>query len=246
MMAEEEGAQTRQKSDSYPSPRSHPSPSIKTLDTSTQEHRKEEEQGHDKKSRLSTKNGEISASTLTNPLPSDDRDSLIHQQNDLRLSPQVGEHWQQREQGRNELPLTQHKEQQQDARQSSVVATVPAVVTATHPKLNAQPNSVALPMNAYFSQSTSSPGSQMAVSPSSQSTTFRYPLTSHSADERIIAGGRNRKEVKRRTKTGCLTCRKRRIKVIKFSYLVLTLVDNLFYLPRNAPIIHMQRAWPNN
>lgn len=245
-MAEEEGAQTRQKSDSYPSPRSHPSPSIEILDTSTQEQGKEDEQDHDKKSRLSTQNTEISASTLTNPLPSDNRASLNHQQNGLHLSPQVGEHRQQLEQGRHELPQTQHKEQQQDARQSPVVATVPAVVTATQPKLNTQPNSVALPMNAYFSQSTASPGSQMAVSPSSQSTTLRYPLTSHSADERIIAGGRNRKEVKRRTKTGCLTCRKRRIKVIKFSYLVLTLANNLFYLSRNAPIIHMQRAWPNN
>ncbi len=34
-----------------------------------------------------------------------------------------------------------------------------------------------------------------------------------SGSYRLISGGRPKKEVKRRTKTGCLTCRKRRIKV---------------------------------
>lgn len=34
-----------------------------------------------------------------------------------------------------------------------------------------------------------------------------------SESHRIMSGGRHKKEVKRRTKTGCLTCRKRRIKV---------------------------------
>ena len=33
------------------------------------------------------------------------------------------------------------------------------------------------------------------------------------ADSRIMSGGRHKREIKRRTKTGCLTCRKRRIKV---------------------------------
>jgi len=32
-------------------------------------------------------------------------------------------------------------------------------------------------------------------------------------DARQMSGGRHKKEIKRRTKTGCLTCRKRRIKV---------------------------------
>lgn len=32
-------------------------------------------------------------------------------------------------------------------------------------------------------------------------------------DQRQMSGGRHKKEIKRRTKTGCLTCRKRRIKV---------------------------------
>lgn len=39
---------------------------------------------------------------------------------------------------------------------------------------------------------------------------MRYQLPN---DSRIMSGGRHKKEIKRRTKTGCLTCRKRRIKV---------------------------------
>lgn len=34
-----------------------------------------------------------------------------------------------------------------------------------------------------------------------------------SGSHRLLSGGRHKKEVKRRTKTGCLTCRRRRIKV---------------------------------
>jgi hypothetical protein len=34
-----------------------------------------------------------------------------------------------------------------------------------------------------------------------------------SESHRLLSGGRHKKEVKRRTKTGCLTCRRRRIKV---------------------------------
>ena len=45
-------------------------------------------------------------------------------------------------------------------------------------------------------------------SPLNQS--MRYPIPN---DGRIMSGGRHKKEIKRRTKTGCLTCRKRRIKV---------------------------------
>ena len=40
---------------------------------------------------------------------------------------------------------------------------------------------------------------------------MRYPIPP--ADSRLMSGGRHKKEIKRRTKTGCLTCRKRRIKV---------------------------------
>lgn len=43
---------------------------------------------------------------------------------------------------------------------------------------------------------------------------IRYPLPPN-PDGRIMSGGRHKKEIKRRTKTGCLTCRKRRIKVCR-------------------------------
>jgi len=41
---------------------------------------------------------------------------------------------------------------------------------------------------------------------------MRYQLPPQ-GDARVLSGGRHKKEIKRRTKTGCLTCRKRRIKV---------------------------------
>jgi len=54
----------------------------------------------------------------------------------------------------------------------------------------------------------------------------RYPLPPGVAmDGKIMSGGRHKKEIKRRTKTGCLTCRKRRIKVRTRLLAVVTLVD---------------------
>jgi hypothetical protein len=41
----------------------------------------------------------------------------------------------------------------------------------------------------------------------------RFPIAPTSDPNSIISGGRHKKEVKKRTKTGCMTCRKRRIKV---------------------------------
>lgn len=40
-----------------------------------------------------------------------------------------------------------------------------------------------------------------------------HPSIATSASHRLISAGRNKREVRRRTKTGCRTCRKRRIKV---------------------------------
>ncbi|KAI9932958.1 hypothetical protein MW887_009210 [Aspergillus wentii] len=48
---------------------------------------------------------------------------------------------------------------------------------------------------------------QMGMSPNAQ---MRYQLPGD--PNKMLSGGRHKKEVKRRTKTGCLTCRKRRIK----------------------------------
>lgn len=44
--------------------------------------------------------------------------------------------------------------------------------------------------------------------PTGQNLRYALPVT----DSRQMSGGRHKKEIKRRTKTGCLTCRKRRIK----------------------------------
>jgi len=41
----------------------------------------------------------------------------------------------------------------------------------------------------------------------------RFPIASTPDPNSIISSGRHKKEVKKRTKTGCMTCRKRRIKV---------------------------------
>ncbi|KAF2094658.1 hypothetical protein NA57DRAFT_79836 [Rhizodiscina lignyota] len=52
----------------------------------------------------------------------------------------------------------------------------------------------------------------MGITSSPQPLGMRYPLPAQGQDQRIMSGGRHKKEIKRRTKTGCLTCRKRRIK----------------------------------
>lgn len=49
---------------------------------------------------------------------------------------------------------------------------------------------------------------QMGVPPNAQ---MRYQIPGDPS--KMLSGARHKKEVKRRTKTGCLTCRKRRIKV---------------------------------
>lgn len=54
------------------------------------------------------------------------------------------------------------------------------------------------------------PGQPMPMG--SQHLAMRYQLPPQ-PEQRILSGGRHKKEIKRRTKTGCLTCRKRRIKV---------------------------------
>jgi hypothetical protein len=56
------------------------------------------------------------------------------------------------------------------------------------------------------------PGQPMMANMGPQFNAMRYQLPPQ-ADQRVLSGGRHKKEIKRRTKTGCLTCRKRRIKV---------------------------------
>ena len=74
------------------------------------------------------------------------------------------------------------------------------------------PPALAPPMNhQYYPGHTLPPPQHMHVT-SDPNQPMRYPLPPP-ADGRIMSGGRHKKEIKRRTKTGCLTCRKRRIKV---------------------------------
>lgn len=58
------------------------------------------------------------------------------------------------------------------------------------------------------------PNQQMMgnMGPAQYNAAMRYQLPPQH-DQRVLSGGRHKKEIKRRTKTGCLTCRKRRIKV---------------------------------
>jgi hypothetical protein len=60
------------------------------------------------------------------------------------------------------------------------------------------------------------PGQQQMMTnlgPAQFNAAMRYQLPPHHDNQRVLSGGRHKKEIKRRTKTGCLTCRKRRIKV---------------------------------
>lgn len=54
------------------------------------------------------------------------------------------------------------------------------------------------------------------VSPSGMNSNPQMPYSLPGDASKMLSGGRHKKEVKRRTKTGCLTCRKRRIKVCWF------------------------------
>ncbi|KAF2196101.1 hypothetical protein GQ43DRAFT_384040 [Delitschia confertaspora ATCC 74209] len=55
------------------------------------------------------------------------------------------------------------------------------------------------------------PPMNMTSSPHNPNMAMRYQLPPNQ-EPRMMSGGRHKKEIKRRTKTGCLTCRKRRIK----------------------------------
>ncbi|KAI9735246.1 MAG: hypothetical protein M1834_001836 [Cirrosporium novae-zelandiae] len=63
-------------------------------------------------------------------------------------------------------------------------------------------------MGPYYPQP---PGQNMPQMSVTSNQPMRYALPA-APDARIMSGGRHKKEIKRRTKTGCLTCRKRRIK----------------------------------
>ncbi len=97
--------------------------------------------------------------------------------------------------GREQQPSQQQQQQQQQGGQAPVGSALPP------------------PMAQYYhnqGQSLPPPPQHMNVT-SDPNQPLRYPLPP--TEGRIMSGGRHKKEIKRRTKTGCLTCRKRRIKV---------------------------------
>jgi hypothetical protein len=58
------------------------------------------------------------------------------------------------------------------------------------------------------------PPTMPSNAPNGHNGIMRYPIPPQAPmDVRQMSGGRHKKEIKRRTKSGCLTCRKRRIKV---------------------------------
>lgn len=71
------------------------------------------------------------------------------------------------------------------------------------------------PNGYYQHDGQPSPYPQQPMHMAQHSQYLGYPQAAQGQDQRMLSGTRHKKEIKRRTKTGCLTCRKRRIKVSK-------------------------------
>lgn len=95
-------------------------------------------------------------------------------------------------------PVQQTQQQHQQPQHSHVAMTIPHAVAP-------------VPGNIGYYQQPAPLGSNSAYGLTPDAMGHRYPLPP--SDPRgVLAGARHKKEIKRRTKTGCLTCRKRRIK----------------------------------
>jgi len=106
------------------------------------------------------------------------------------------------------LPSIQHFE-------GAAVQAQPQYVPAAHmngapPMMHAphyNPNMIQYPPQPM-------PPTMPSNAPNGHNAMMRYPIPPQAPmDSRNMSGGKHRKEIKRRTKSGCLTCRKRRIKV---------------------------------
>jgi hypothetical protein len=106
------------------------------------------------------------------------------------------------------LPSIQHFE-------GAAVQAQPQYVPAAH--MNGAPPMMHAPQynpNMVQYPSQPMPPTMPSNAPNGHSTMMRYPIPPQAPmDSRNMSGGKHRKEIKRRTKSGCLTCRKRRIKV---------------------------------
>ncbi|OBT88261.1 hypothetical protein VE02_02759 [Pseudogymnoascus sp. 03VT05] len=105
---------------------------------------------------------------------------------------------QQQQQQQMQQQVQQQQQQQQQHPQHMGSQLPPPVAQMGGPYYH---NNQTLPHPSHqYSNVTSDPTGQ----------NMRYALPG--PDNRVMSGGRHKKEIKRRTKTGCLTCRKRRIK----------------------------------
>lgn len=106
------------------------------------------------------------------------------------------------------LPSIQHFE-------GAAVQAQPHYVPAAH--MNGAPPMMHAPQyNPNMAQYPTQPmpPTMPSNAPNGHGTMMRYPIPPQAPmDARNMSGGKHRKEIKRRTKSGCLTCRKRRIKV---------------------------------
>ncbi|KXT07386.1 hypothetical protein AC578_533 [Pseudocercospora eumusae] len=109
------------------------------------------------------------------------------------------------------LPPIHHFPPQQPAMQSQSQPpsyTAPPPPPPPPPQQHPQP----YPPPQYQYQNGLPHAMQPGVAGNGQNGLMRIPLPHAQLDSRHMSGGRHKKEIKRRTKTGCLTCRKRRIK----------------------------------
>ncbi|KAF4633816.1 hypothetical protein G7Y89_g4296 [Cudoniella acicularis] len=90
-------------------------------------------------------------------------------------------------------------QQQQQAHQHQMASGLPPVAPMGGPYYHNQGQTLPHPSHQY---------PNVTSDPTGQNMRYALPVT----DARVMSGGRHKKEIKRRTKTGCLTCRKRRIK----------------------------------
>lgn len=82
-----------------------------------------------------------------------------------------------------------------------------------------QPSSLQTPHHVYFGPPPPPPPITHITSSSHQPLRYALPQVPVPPEQRVMSGGRHKKEIKRRTKTGCLTCRKRRIKVSSYLFI---------------------------
>ena len=139
--------------------------------------------------------------------------------------------------GQHAAPEAYRASPQQQQSSMSQGPLLPPIQHFKAETMQSQPHYAAVPMNGAQMQQPPPPhpynpnqfhyqngGMQPAPMPSNvsangQTAMMRFPLPPQAGLPQDMSGGRSsKKEIKRRTKTGCLTCRKRRIKVSEYSF----------------------------